>query len=261
MDLTKWFDLVALDIITDLGFGESFHGLETGQYHPWATIFLESLRGIAFATAIKKFTLLFKLLLALAPKSVMQKHQDMVDLTNRMVDKRLRETDRPDFIGAMAQSEKNSTEVRKGDPNNHTAHSHNKIESGSASVHDRDADQHLLQPALTLQEIKANAQILTMAGYDTTATALSGVTFLLATHPEIMAKVVAEIQRNFKDCSEITILGTQKLTFLTAVIDEAMRLYPPGGSGTPREVPHGGDAIFGEHVPARVSDLPSPAYR
>lgn len=98
-----------------------------------------------------------------------------------------------------------------------------------------------------------------MAGYDTTATALSGVTYLLATHPEIMAKVVEEIQLNFKDWSEISMLGTQNLTYMTAVIDEAMRLYPTGGSGTPREVPHGGDVIFGQHIPAGVSTLPRPA--
>lgn len=118
VDLTKWFDFVALDIITDLGFGESLHSLETGQYHTWATFFLNSLRGLAFATAMKRFQLVFKLLLAFAPKSVMQKHQDMVDLTNRMVDKRLMEADRPDFIGAMSQSGKTSSEVRISHSNN-----------------------------------------------------------------------------------------------------------------------------------------------
>lgn len=101
IDLNKWFNFVSLDIITDLGFGESFHSLKTGQYHPWAQFFLDALRGIAFATAIKRFRVLFQLLMALAPKSVVRKHEKMVELTNGMVDKRLLEADRPDFIRAM----------------------------------------------------------------------------------------------------------------------------------------------------------------
>lgn len=101
IDLNKWFNFISLDIITDLGFGESFHSLKTGQYHPWAQFFLDALRGIAFATAIKRFQVLFKLLMALAPKSVIRKHEQMVELTNGMVDKRLVEADRPDFIRAM----------------------------------------------------------------------------------------------------------------------------------------------------------------
>lgn len=101
IDLNKWFNFISLDIITDLGFGESFHNLKTGQYHPWAQFFLDALRGIAFATAIKRFRVLFRLLMALAPKSVVRKHEQMVELTNGMVDKRLVEADRPDFIRAM----------------------------------------------------------------------------------------------------------------------------------------------------------------
>lgn len=101
IDLNKWFNFISLDIITDLGFGESFHSLKTGQYHPWAQFFLDALRGIAFATAIKRFQVFFKILMALAPKSVVRKHEQMVELTNGMVDKRLVEADRPDFIRAM----------------------------------------------------------------------------------------------------------------------------------------------------------------
>lgn len=99
-----------------------------------------------------------------------------------------------------------------------------------------------------------------MAGYDTTATALSGVTYLLAKYPDTMIEVAKEVRRTFKNDSEISILGTQNLSVLTAAIDEAMRLYPPGGSGMPREVPKGGDVIFHQYIPAGVSILPAPAY-
>lgn len=93
-----------------------------------------------------------------------------------------------------------------------------------------------------------------MAGYDTTATALAGVTYLLATNPQAMNKLAQELRAAFSNDEEIGILSTQNLPYLKAVIDEALRVYPPGGSGMPREVPEGGDTIFGQYVPAGVSD-------
>lgn len=93
-----------------------------------------------------------------------------------------------------------------------------------------------------------------MAGYDTTATALAGVTYLLATNHHAMKKLAQELRATFSSEEEIGILSTQDLPYLRAVIDEALRIYPPGGSGMPREVPEGGDTIFGQYVPAGVSD-------
>lgn len=93
-----------------------------------------------------------------------------------------------------------------------------------------------------------------MAGYDTTATALAGVTYLLATNTRAMKKLTQELRDAFSNDEEIGILSTQNLPYLRAVIDEALRIYPPGGSGMPREVPEGGETIFGQYVPAGVSD-------
>lgn len=93
-----------------------------------------------------------------------------------------------------------------------------------------------------------------MAGYDTTATALAGVTYLLATNPPALNKLAQELRAAFSSDDEIGILSTQNLPYLRAVIDEALRIYPPGGSGMPREVPEGGDTIFGQYVPAGVSE-------
>ncbi|KAK1962023.1 cytochrome P450 CYP11/CYP12/CYP24/CYP27 subfamily protein [Colletotrichum sublineola] len=215
IDVNKLFDFVALDIITDLGFGASFHCLSAGEYHPWAKFFLDALPGIAFATAMKQFEIVFKLLMALAPKSLVRKHEEMVLLTNSMVEKRLEEADRPDLIQAMCQP---------------------------FSENER-------RP-LSIQEIKANAQILTMAGYDTTATALAGATFLLITNASAMVSLCKEIRSAFQHESEINISTTSNLAYLRAAIDEALRMYPPGGSGMPRQVPKGGAFILNQHIPA-----------
>ncbi|KAH0437092.1 hypothetical protein CcaCcLH18_03960 [Colletotrichum camelliae] len=216
IDMNKLFDFVALDIITDLGFGDSFHCLRTGKYHPWAQFFLDALPAIALATALKQFQLIFNVLMAMAPKSLLQKHENMVRLTNDIVERRLDEADRPDLIQAMKEPT-----------------------SGLGTK----------QP-LSLQDIQANAQILTMAGYDTTATALAGTTYLLATNADIMARLSQELRSSFKEEREITISSTKNLEYLRAVIDESLRLYPPGASGMPRRIGEERDVVLGHHIPA-----------
>ncbi|KAF4805891.1 Trichothecene C-15 hydroxylase [Colletotrichum siamense] len=216
IDMNKLFDFVALDIITDLGFGDSFHCLHTRKYHPWAQFFLDALPAIALATALKQFQLIFSVLMAMAPKSVLQKHENMVRLTNDIVERRLDEADRPDLIQAMK-----------------------KPTSGLEAK----------QP-LSLQDIQANAQILTMAGYDTTATALAGTTYLLAANADVMARLTQEVRSYFKEEKEITISSTKGLGYLRAVIDESLRIYPPGASGMPRRIGEEGDVVLGQHIPA-----------
>ncbi|KAI8227055.1 Cytochrome P450 monooygenase 1 [Colletotrichum sp. SAR 10_77] len=216
IDMNKLFDFVALDIITDLGFGDSFHCLHTRKYHPWAQFFLDALPAIALATALKQFQLIFSVLMAMAPKSVLQKHENMVRLTNDIVERRLDEADRPDLIQAMK-----------------------KPTSGLEAK----------QP-LSLQDIQANAQILTMAGYDTTATALAGTTYLLAANADVMARLTQEVRSSFKEEKEITISSTKSLGYLRAVIDESLRMYPPGASGMPRRIGEEGDVVLGHHIPA-----------
>lgn len=42
---------------------------------------------------------------------------------------------------------------------------------------------------------------------------------------------------------------------MLAVLDEAMRMYPPAPGGQPRVICEGGDEIMGMYMPAGVSDL------
>lgn len=61
-----------------------------------------------------------------------------------------------------------------------------------------------------------------------------------------MAKLTQEVCLAFESESEIDTLRTQDLPYLTAVIDEAISIYLPGGSGMPRAVPEEGETLFGE---------------
>ncbi len=79
---------------------------------------------------------------------------------------------------------------------------------------------------LTLQQVRNEAVVIFMAGHETTANALAWTWYLLALHPEAEARLHAELAR---------VLGARApghddvpaLKFTRAVIEEAMRLYPP----------------------------------
>lgn len=92
------------------------------------------------------------------------------------------------------------------------------------------------------------------AGADTTATTLSGTTYLLLQHPEVLKRVTQEVRSSFKSVEEIDISSVNKLTYMLAVLNEAMRLYPPVTSLTARIVPRGGAHVLGEYLPEGVSN-------
>jgi cytochrome P450 len=82
---------------------------------------------------------------------------------------------------------------------------------------------------------------------------LSGVTYMLLTHPEALAKVTEEVRTTFKSSEEITLTSVSSLTYMLACLNESLRAYPPVPFGMPRQVPKGGATISGEFVPEDVS--------
>lgn len=108
-------------------------------------------------------------------------------------------------------------------------------------------------------EIYDNANLLIGAGSETTATALSAATYLLAMNPDVLAKLVTEVRESFSSESQIDFVSVQKLDYMLAVLDETLRLHPPSPNANLRRVCDGGDVICGQFVPHGVSSLPSHA--
>jgi cytochrome P450 len=75
-------------------------------------------------------------------------------------------------------------------------------------------------------EINVNAFSLSIAGSESTATALSGAVFLVLTHPPVYTRLVAETRSAYAQEQEITLASTHRLEYLDAVITETLRLYP-----------------------------------
>ena len=76
---------------------------------------------------------------------------------------------------------------------------------------------------LTDIEVKANIVTFIGAGHETTANALSWSLYLLSQAPDMRERVEREVD----GASEADRLDPARLPFTRAVVDEAMRLYPP----------------------------------
>lgn len=68
-------------------------------------------------------------------------------------------------------------------------------------------------------------------------------------------KLVREIRGRFQKESDITIQAVSELKYMLAVLDEALRIYPPAPASLPRVVPGKGEVIEGSWVPGGVSTI------
>jgi cytochrome P450 len=77
---------------------------------------------------------------------------------------------------------------------------------------------------MTRSEIAENAKLLILAGSETTATLLSGVTFQLLTNPNKYENLVKEIRSSFTSEQEITIARVNQLRYIIAAFSEGSRM-------------------------------------
>lgn len=108
------------------------------------------------------------------------------------------------------------------------------------------------------EDIESHAGLLIIAGSETTATLLSGCTFLLLNNPDALERLTREVRSTFKEESEITINSAGQLEYMLACLDEALRCYPPVPIGNPRVIPKGGRMLCGHYVPEDVGYEPLP---
>ncbi|KAL7930726.1 cytochrome P450 [Trichoderma chlorosporum] len=212
MEMTSWYNWTTFDIIGDLAFGEPFGCLRDSAYHPWISLIFGRIRVTALSSALRRFPLGEKLIQLFISKEARRQFTGHQQLTQEKVNKRLAETQpRADFMEVMAK---------------------------------RDGDMKF-----SYAELLENASLLIIAGSETTATTLSGVTYLLLTHQPVLQKTIKELRSSFTDESEIDLLSVQKLRYMLAVLQEALREFPPVVNAVPRKVQPGGDVICGQFVP------------
>ncbi|XP_062445567.1 thromboxane-A synthase [Rhea pennata] len=110
------------------------------------------------------------------------------------------------------------------------------------------APSEKVQKMLTEDEIAGQAFLFLIAGYETTTSALSFATYLLATNPECQEKVLQEVD-DFSAKHIIPDYQTiEGLPYLDMVIEETLRMYPPAFRFT-REAAKD-CVVLGQRIPA-----------
>jgi len=94
---------------------------------------------------------------------------------------------------------------------------------------DKETGEHM-----TRKELIDEMMTLIVAGHETTASVLNWTWYLLATHPQIADRHYEEIRRLQGDAPEFEYLPNY--TFNRQVLEESMRLYPPGWLLTRRAI-------------------------
>ncbi|KAJ5970993.1 uncharacterized protein N7479_000911 [Penicillium vulpinum] len=202
VDMVKWYNLTTFDILGDLAFGEPFGGLESSEYHYWVSTIFQAIQGMSLVQFKDAYPLPFRILsFFVGSNRLMNARQRQIEFSRATVQKRLQikgHRECTDFIGSMLRQRGESDK------------------------------------AITEEELEANSNVLVIAGSETTATLLSGVTYWLLRTPHAMEKITREIRSVIKTEHDLTISSTANLPYLLACLKEALRMYPPAPSGQQR---------------------------
>jgi len=220
-DMVKWYNLTTFDVIGDLAFGESFHGLRDEKTHAGIESIEKLMKFFPILGASLAYPFFAKPLMFLVSSRIKEASQKHIDSAKTLTMRRLNNESlhgRGDFMDHMMRSR---------------------------------GQRH----GLSDDELASNADILIVAGSETTATLLSGVTYWLLRTPRALAKVTHEVRSSFNGEDEINFLNsTARLPYMLACLDEALRKYPPVPTVLPRfTLPGPSTPIDGYLVPGGTS--------
>jgi cytochrome P450 len=160
--------------MADLTFRESMNLLETQEHNPWLQGTFDQLFYASLSRVFQHFSPVWAVVQRLIPKSVHDIAEASVKHSADRVDKRLAmETERPDIFGLVIK--------------------------------------HAAESNMSRQEMHANADLLMMAGTETTASMLSGLTYHLLISPDSMGRLTREIRESFATAEDIKSDGLAKL--------------------------------------------------
>ncbi|KAM0128138.1 hypothetical protein ACHAO1_009168 [Botrytis cinerea] len=230
LDMVMWYNITTFDLIGDLAFGQSFGGLENSGYHFWVSTIFESIHILSYIDIKDTYPMVFELIKPFIPANLAGARKRQDDYSKEVVQKRLTS---PKKFGA--------------------------IDFMDAMLRNRGEKE-----GLSDEELAENASVLVVAGSETTATLLSGVTFLLLKNPVVMEKLKNEVLSVIQSEEDITFANvTANLPYLLACLEEALRWYPPVPTGSQRITNTPTTIISGFEIPqnTRVAVHQSSAYR
>ncbi|EPE10884.1 cytochrome p450 [Ophiostoma piceae UAMH 11346] len=223
VDIASFINWTLFDVIGDLGFGEAFGSLENGAEHAWVSMIPTAVQTAARSANV--VCLLGERLGNLAmgflvSKELRQKltwHRSMA--SDKFERRRTLGQGRPDFMSPMFDDPEFWTHAR----------------------------------------MRATITTFITAGSETSSTTLASAVYYLSSvkaEPgdiSALAKLRAELDAHFTSDDQITFSSVRNLPFLSAVIDETMRLHPAAVTTFPRETREGGIVVEGYYLPENTA--------
>lgn len=183
-NMVEMYNFTTFDIMADLAFGEPLDLLNDTKFHGWIRSMFANFKFGVYVHSIRYYPALESFLLRLLSWSLLdRKRKEHNNFSSSWVDKRLEKTEARPNIWGLVLARDGATGLSRG-------------------------------------EMYKNASIFMLAGTETTATLLSGLTFHLLKNPGKMKKLVEEIRASFADEIELTIESLQTLPYLHAYIEE-----------------------------------------
>jgi len=213
INFIDYYNWITFDVLGELAFSEAFGSVRNRKTDSWIATILQAIKFGAYDSAIYRLSpRVWKIMPYFIPSKITNEALNHVNQSKAKILARMEKGDleRRDFCSYLFE---------------------NKEELG-----------------LTDWNLAGYANVLIMAGSETSAALLSGLTYYLCRTREVYKKLKDEVRGRFKTTDEIT---SQRATFpyLTAVIQEALRIYPPSPIAAPRITPKAGGMVAGVFVP------------
>jgi cytochrome P450 len=122
----------------------------------------------------------------------------------------------------------------------------------------RDIFRHLLAEdsetgsKFTQGELNSNANLIIIAGTDTTTSVTGQLFRFLAKNPRVVKKLQNEVDEVLAAGKELKVETTRNIPYVSAVINEALRIASPLPSGVQACTPAAGLEIAGIHLPGNI---------
>ena len=194
LNMVDWYNYVAFDIVSDLGFGEPLNCLKEEVLHPWVAMIFNFIKGMTLAASTRYYPWLeFILMRFIVPESILKMAEDHYQLARDKIHRRMNlEQQRSDFMTpVLDQGILNVGEEGKG---------------------------------MTMREIESTFSMLIIAGSETVGTALSAITNYLIQTPFALEKLNHDIRHAFTEESQIIITTLKEFVYLKTVIQKGLRV-------------------------------------
>ncbi|KFQ74500.1 Cytochrome P450 3A29, partial [Phaethon lepturus] len=202
------FGAYSMDVVASTSFSVNIDSMSNPN-DPFVTN-IKKLLKISFLNPVVIFLVLFpfvtpllkKMEVTLLPSKVMDFFQDVFIKMKKEREKGS-STDRVDFLQLMVDSQSSNDSSKPAETDSYKS--------------------------LSDEEILAQALIFVFAGYETTSSTLSYLSYNLATHPDVQQRLQDEIDANLTNKATPTYTTIMQMDYLDMVVNESLRLFPPAG--------------------------------